>query len=220
MKNVGLISTILFLSTFGGTASSETLGADCVKIESDIARLECFDSAFGGMKLSPQSPEQSFSKFESLINFSGPNERVWVTLHNCGLRANRVTKPDWVTNNPGGISYNAAAFYVDLRNVDVEKSRPALRQPQNIYLVTKRDGYVSIFPSSMNFNIDSAESNITPLAQFEDVESHFETVSQQTFAHEWSGAREMYFPLIPQSYYPDGAEIQNALVELASSCQQ
>lgn len=46
MKNTVLISGAFLLLVAGGTASAGELGEDCVGIENDISRLECFDNAF------------------------------------------------------------------------------------------------------------------------------------------------------------------------------
>lgn len=217
-KFVFLIVTFLMTIPTVGTAAPE----DCVKIESDVARLECFDNAFAEMPSTTQSRDELFARLDGLLNFVGENEDIQVTFSDCRLQGNHIWKYEWHGDDPNGILYNAAAFSVNLRDVDIEKLKAGslMARGKNIYLVVARDKYIGNFGATGHITINTANDGIPSLQSFRDVREHFASVSTNYFAHDWKAQREINFPLIAQIYQPDRQEIHEALWELAAACQQ
>jgi hypothetical protein len=97
---------------------------ECVGIESDVARLECFDSAFRASGFATLSVDDAFAVFLQNISYNEGKEIAFATLEDCNLTTYYVDY--WASMSSGqGNWMRGYMSTVPLANIDIELSKQA-----------------------------------------------------------------------------------------------
>lgn len=202
-KKYSLIVAVVLLTGSGSQVAAD--GADCIGIENDIARLQCFDTAFASSSSPKLSVQEAIQNLIDVTSYSSDNEVMQiVTLANsCHIQANYLVNENLhPENRTVMISRN------DLSTVERVGNWVPVGGTMSLQLFNKRETSGYWFQA---FGV------VPPNLVLADVIVREDLVGMRQ-SGTYSG-RDAKFYLMASEYKPDAALIRDAMEAAVEACQ-